>query len=151
MLAASILAGALLVWGGLRLLGFYARPDAGRFEFLAPREAAFLAAAADALYPPGGVVPPSGSEAGIPEYVDRYLGVVPARVRWLMRLLFLLVEQATLLFAAPGSGGRRRFSSLRAEQQVGQPRPRDPDQDAGEGEQDDRAAEVGLGEQQESG
>ena len=118
MFAASILAGALLVWGGLRLLGFYARPDAGRFEFLAPREAAFLAAAADALYPPGGVVPPSGSEAGIPEYVDRYLGVVPARVRWLMRLLFLLVEQATLLFAAPGSGGRRRFSSLRAEQQV---------------------------------
>ena len=34
------------------------------------------------------------------------------------RLLFLLVEQATLVFAAPGAGGRRRFSSLRPEQRV---------------------------------
>jgi hypothetical protein len=118
MLIASILGLALLVWGGLRLFGGYGRPEAERFAFLAPREAAFLTAAADALYPPGGVVPPSGVEAGIPEYVDRYLGVVPVRVRWLMRLLFLLVEQATLFFAAPGGGGRRRFSSLRAEQQV---------------------------------
>jgi hypothetical protein len=118
MLAAGILGGAFLVWGALRLLGRYARPAPGRFELLAPREAAFLAAAANALYPPGGVVPPSGSEAGIPEYVDRYLGVVPARVRLLMRLLFLLVEQATIVFAAPGPGGRRRFSSLRGEQQV---------------------------------
>jgi len=95
MLAAGILGGAFLVWGALRLLGRYARPEPGRFELLAPREAAFLAASADALYPPGGVVPPSGSEAGIPEYVDRYLGVVPARVRLLMRLLFLLVDGDT--------------------------------------------------------
>jgi hypothetical protein len=118
MLAAGIVVGAFLTWGWLRLLGRYPRPEAGRFGILAAREAAFLAAAADALYPPGGAVPRSGSEAGIPEYVDRYLGVVPARVRWLMRLLFLLVEQATVLFAAPGRGGRRRFSSQSREQQV---------------------------------
>jgi hypothetical protein len=29
-----------------------------------------------------------------------------------MRLLFCLLEQATLVFPAPGRGGRRRFSSL---------------------------------------
>jgi hypothetical protein len=108
----------LVAWGWLRVFGRYARPEAGRFEVLAPREAAFLAASADALYPAGGPVPPSGSEAGIPEYVDRYLGAVPARVRLLMRLLFMLVEQATILFPGPGRGGRRRFSSLGPRQQV---------------------------------
>lgn len=117
MLAAGIL-GALLVWGGLRLFARYPRPEPGRFGILSRPEAAFLRAAADALYPPGGAVAPSGSEARIPDYVDGYLRVVPARVRRLMRLLFLLVEQATILFAAPGAGGRRRFSSLRPEQQV---------------------------------
>jgi hypothetical protein len=35
-----------------------------------------------------------------------------------MRLLFFLVEHATLFYPAPGRGGRRRFSSLRREQQV---------------------------------
>jgi hypothetical protein len=108
----------LLAWGGLRVFGRYPRPEAGRFEVLAPREAALVAASADALYPAGGPVPPSGSEAGIPEYVDRYLGAVPARVRLLMRLLFMLVEQSTILFPAPGRGGRRRFSSLGPQQQV---------------------------------
>jgi hypothetical protein len=35
-----------------------------------------------------------------------------------MRLLFVLIEHATVLFPAPGRGGRRRFSSLDREQQV---------------------------------
>jgi hypothetical protein len=98
-----------------RVFGGYARP-ATRQRVLAAREVAFLAAAADALYPPGGALAPSGSEAGIPAYLDGYLALVPARVRRLMRLLFLLVEQATLVFPAPGPRGRRRFSALSAAQ-----------------------------------
>jgi hypothetical protein len=85
---------------------------------LAPREWAFLAAAADALFPAGGAVTPSGSEAGIPAYTDRYVASVPATTRRLMRLLLFLVEHATLLFPAPPPWGRRRFSALSAEQRV---------------------------------
>ncbi|MEE2679188.1 MAG: hypothetical protein VX546_11470 [Myxococcota bacterium] len=49
-------------------------------------------------------------------HTDRWLVRVEPRVRLLMRLLFFLVEHATLFFPAPGWGGWRRFSSLRPEQ-----------------------------------
>jgi hypothetical protein len=39
-------------------------------------------------------------------------------MRRLMRLLFFLVEHSTALFAAPAPRGRRRFSSLSAEQRT---------------------------------
>ena len=100
---------ALLAIGLRRLgLGYPATPLAA----LARREAAFVEAAADAMFPPGGEIPESGVEAGIPGYVDRYLEALPGRQRLLIRALFLLMEQATLLFPAPGWGGWRRFSSL---------------------------------------
>ena len=70
------------------------------------------------MFPPGGAVPPSGREAGVPAYVDRYVCGVPPLIGRLMRLLFLLIEQATLVFPAPGGGGRGRFSSLTVEQRV---------------------------------
>jgi hypothetical protein len=101
-----------------RLLGGPSHPEPGRFRVLFAREAAFLSAASDAMFPAGGAIPPSGSEAGIPEYVDRYLRIVPWRARLLMRLLFLLVEQATLVFPAPGRGGRRPYSRLSPAQRV---------------------------------
>jgi hypothetical protein len=110
VLAGAILA-CLLALAARRVLGGYPRAG-GRFQVLAAREAAFLAAAADALYPPGGALAPSGSEAGLPAYLDDYLARLPARPRRLLRLLFLLVEQATLLWPAPGPRGRRRFSAL---------------------------------------
>ena len=100
---------ALLAIGLRRLgLGYPATPLAA----LARREAAFVEAAADAMFPPGGEIPESGVEAGIPGYVDRYLESLPGRQRLLIRALFLLMEQATLLFPAPGWGGWRRFSAL---------------------------------------
>jgi hypothetical protein len=83
-----------------------------------PYEAAFLAAASEALFPRGGAVEPSGLDAGIPSYVDRYLGDVPPKIRFLMRCLFLLFEHASFFLGAPGSGGRKRFSSLEPAQQV---------------------------------
>jgi hypothetical protein len=101
---------------GLRRLGLgYPATALGA---LARHEAAFVAAAADTMFPPGGEIPESGVEAGIPVYVDGYLTALPTRQRLLIRALFLLMEQATLLFPAPGWGGWRRFSALAPEQRA---------------------------------
>jgi hypothetical protein len=83
-------------------------PTPGSIQVLAPREVAFLEAAAEALYPPGG--------AGVAAYTDRYLAVLPATTRRLMRCLFFLFEHATALWPADGPGGFRRYSSLSEEQ-----------------------------------
>jgi hypothetical protein len=108
---------ALVVLAVLRLFGGY--PAAPRpFRVLAPREAAFLSAAAGATFPPGGAVPPSGAEADVASYTDRWLTTVTPRLRILMRLLFFLVEQATVFFPAPAPRGWRRFSSLSPEQRA---------------------------------
>lgn len=117
ILAAGALVALAVALGLRRLVGGYARPEED-LRVLAPREAALLRAAAEAFYPPGGPVPPSGAEVGIPAYVDRYLAAQDPPTRRLMRLLFLLVEQATLVFPAPGRRGWRRFSSLDVEQRV---------------------------------
>jgi hypothetical protein len=113
--AILVAAAALLGW---RLVARYPHPPSGRFRILAPREVAFLEAASEALFPHGGELAVSGAEAGVPAWVDGYVALQPARGRVLMRLLFCLVEQATLVFAAPGRGGRRRFSSLDPAQRV---------------------------------
>jgi hypothetical protein len=114
------------MWGWIALIGlgylgvrrFFAGYPGPGLRTLAPREAALVAAAADVLFPPGGPVTPSGVDAGVPEYIDRWVSAVPARVRLLMRLLFVLMEHATLVLWAPGPRGWRRFSSLSHEQQV---------------------------------
>lgn len=106
----------LLAWTLWRVFGGYAPAGAGT-RVLARRELALLAAAADATYPAGGPVAPSGQQAGVPQYADRYVSAVPAGTRRLMRMLFFLVEHATLFFPARGRGGFRRFSSLNRDQQ----------------------------------
>jgi hypothetical protein len=113
--------GAMLGWiAAAVLLGvavarvFLGYPgDAVPRRCLNRREIAFLAAAADALFPRGGAIEWSGAEASIPGYVDRLVAASQPRTRLLMRLLFFLVEHGTLLFPAPGGvSGLRRFSSL---------------------------------------
>jgi hypothetical protein len=98
-----------------RLFAGYPRP-VEPLTLLASREANFLVAAAEATFPAGGAIPLSGRDAGLPRYVDRWLKALPGRQRLLIRALFLLLEHATLLFAAPGRGGLRRFSSLSLDQ-----------------------------------
>ena len=99
---------------GWRILAGYPGP-ANAVEGLSRREAALVAAAAEALFPRGGSVPPSGLEAGVPAWCGRWLAALPAGTRFLVRCLFALVEHATLLFPAQGWDGFRRFSALDAE------------------------------------
>jgi hypothetical protein len=109
LVLALLLVGA--VAGLRRLLAGYPHPP-GRWQVLSPGEVALLEAAADTIYPPGGPVPPSGCEAGVPVWVDGYVAALPARMRLLTRALLMLVENATLLFPAPPPRGWRRFSAL---------------------------------------
>ena len=104
-------------YAATRIFAGYPRPARPHRE-LARREAAFIAAAAEAMYPPGGAIPASGLDADLPGYIDRLLSASNPRTRLLLRLLFFLVEHATLIFPAPGRGGRRRFSSLDFERRV---------------------------------
>jgi hypothetical protein len=89
------------------------------FAVLAPREEAFLQAAAEALFPPHADLPVSGGQADLPGYADRYLAVLPRRQRTLIRALFALFEHATLLWPGKGRGGFKRFSALSPEQRLG--------------------------------
>ncbi len=106
---------ALGIWAVRRAFFGYPDPSTST-ELLSPREMRFLARAGDTLFPAGGEPSPSGSEAEVPAFVDRYVAAMPRHLRILMRLLFFLVEQATLVFPAPGRGGFRRFSALRPKQ-----------------------------------
>ncbi len=110
-------AAAALGWASWRFWGGYPRPGR-RLEALAPRELALVTAVSEAMFPEGGAIPPSGAQAGVPAYVDGYVARVPATVRLLMRLLFILVEHATVLWPGPGAGGRRRLSAQSVEQRV---------------------------------
>jgi len=112
-----IAAAAVAAWGAARLfVGYPAPPTDSRT--LRRWERALVEGASDATFPPGGAVPASGREAGVADYVDRWVAEIPGNVRLLMGCLFLLVEHATLVWPAPGPGGRRRFSRLSTEQQV---------------------------------
>jgi len=115
-----LIAGALALLFILMLrrlaLGYPRRAE--RLEHVYRHEAAFLDAAAEALFPDQGAVPLAGKEAQIPRYVDRHLAALEPRVRLQIRALILLFEQSTLVFAAPGAGGRRRFTQLSVEQRV---------------------------------
>jgi hypothetical protein len=111
------LLGAAVVWAWGRFLVGYPRPPS-TVRILAPREYATIAAAASATFPRGGSVPPSGLDADVAGHVDRFVGAQVGRSRWLMRLLFILVEHGTLAFPPGGSGRRRRFSALTPPQQV---------------------------------
>jgi choline dehydrogenase-like flavoprotein len=79
---------------------------------------AFVRAAGDALFPPGGAIPPSSDDVDVPGYLDNWMGDLPPRQQLLITLLFTAIEQGTLIWG-PGLGGKlHRFSGLSAEQRV---------------------------------
>jgi hypothetical protein len=115
----------ILIWfliplalvGGAALLArgvFLGYPEGLTTRHLSRKEQAILAAAADALFPPGGPIPLSGTEAGAIPYLDAYVGRVDAAQRALMRLLFQAVEHGPWLF-----GPRlARFTRLGAAERI---------------------------------
>ena len=105
-------AAIVLGWAAARIGLGYPRPSFRPVQ-LHRREIAFIAAAADSMFPRGGAIAPSGGDAQVPAYVDRLVAASHPRTRVLMRLLFFLMEHATLCFPAPGGlSGLRRFSAL---------------------------------------
>ena len=117
MLIPSLLAAALIAYAIKRLFLGYPQPKV-RLDVMRPREAAFLDAAADAIFPAGGAIPLAGRDAALPSYADGFAKALPAHVRLQVRAMFMLFEQATIFFPAPGRLGRRRFSSLAPEQRI---------------------------------
>lgn len=79
-------------------------------------EAAFLTAAAETIFPGGAGLPLDGKAADLPGYADQYLDQLGVRQRRLIRAMFVLFEQATMIFPARGVGAFRRFSSMAPEQ-----------------------------------
>lgn len=76
---------------------------------LSAKEQAIVSACADALFPPAGPIPVSGTEAGLVGYVDGYLARAPRTARLLIRLLFRFVEHGPWIW-----GPRRvRFTRMR--------------------------------------
>jgi hypothetical protein len=92
----------------------YPPPRLAAGSTLTRKEQALVAAAADALFPPEGPIPLSGTEAGLVEYMDASLRRVPAGQRALLRLLFVFLEHGPWIF-----GPRRaRFTQLTPDDRV---------------------------------
>jgi hypothetical protein len=102
---------ALLVRG---IFFGYPPPSYPEAKLLRPKEQAIVAACADALFPPGGPIPVSGTEAGLVAYLDAYIAAMPPTPRLLGRLLFQSIEHSPWIF-----GPRRvRFTRLRPEERT---------------------------------
>ena len=97
----------VLLYGRLFLL--YPKPER-ELEQLQPWSFAFVRAAGETLFPSGGEVPVSADDADVPGYMDRWFALLPKQQRGLLKLLYILLEQAPL-----ASGFHiRRFSGLTA-------------------------------------
>ncbi len=73
-----------------------------------------VAACADAMFPPDGPIPVSGTQAGLVAYVDAYLRGLPRSQRVLVRLLFLFIQLSPLLFGPL----RSRFTRLSPSERI---------------------------------
>jgi hypothetical protein len=97
----------------LRLFLDYPRRPAGVHN-LTGRETTIVSAAADAMFPRGGTISESGTQAGVVYYLDAQLGLVSKKNKSLIRLLFLFVELSPFVFGPR----RRRFTRLSEAEQT---------------------------------
>jgi hypothetical protein len=111
----GVLAGvaALGAWTVRALFLGYPRA-ALRGVLLSRKEQAIVSACADALFPPAGPIPISGTEAGLVRYMDSYLGRLPRVPRVLARLLLFSVEHGPWIFGPRPA----RFTRLRPVERV---------------------------------
>ena len=87
------------------------RIPAADLQVLSRREYEFVEAAAEAMFPRGGALEPSGRDAGVARYVDGFVASQPRRLRVLIHLLVFLCEHAAV-FRLGGRGGFRPFTRL---------------------------------------
>jgi hypothetical protein len=85
-----------------------------RARTLSARERVIVAACADALFPSGGPIPLSGTEAGLVDYMDRYVARAPRPLRPYMRLLLHFIELSPWVFGPC----RARFTRLSHEDRI---------------------------------
>ena len=85
----------------------YAKPTRN-YKHLTRVDVAVLHAVGEVMFPAGGALSPSYDDAGVVEYTDDYFGWHQPRNRFLMHLLFVLIEHATLVFMP----SFQRFSQL---------------------------------------
>ena len=57
-----------------------------------------VVAASDAMFPRGGAIEASGSDAGVVAYFEQMLGEMPGKNRVLVRLLLVFIELSPLVF-----------------------------------------------------
>lgn len=62
------------------------------------RERIFITVFADTLFPKGGDIPLSGSQAELVLYTSTYLEKLPTKQRILCRMLFLFIQLSPILF-----------------------------------------------------
>ena len=111
----AALAAVLLAVGLLVRAVFLGYPRAAiPGAWLNRKEQAIVSACADALFPPGGPIPVSGTEAGMVRYLDTYLGRLPRVPRLLVRLLLHSIEHGPWLFGPRPA----RFTRLRPVERV---------------------------------
>lgn len=72
-------------------------PASAEVPALNKKEQAVIQAAANAMFPRGGVLPISGSEAGVLRYFNETLVTSPRQIRLLLRLLLVLTEHGPWL------------------------------------------------------
>jgi hypothetical protein len=97
-----VLVALILIAAVLALLGrglFLGYPPARfRGAVLGAKEQAIVAACADALFPQGGAIPLSGTEAGVVRWLDEHMRELPAPTRMLVRLMLQFVELGPWIF-----------------------------------------------------
>jgi hypothetical protein len=102
---------ALLVRG---IFFGYPRARLTGAKSLSAKEQAIVAAVADAMFPKGGAIPLSGTEAGLIAYMDAYVGRMPNASRALCRLLFPFLEHGPWLFGPK----RIRFTRMNHDERL---------------------------------
>lgn len=85
-----------------------------RGAFLGRKEQAIVAACADALFPPGGPIPLSGTEAGLVAYMDTYVRRLGRSQRFLIKLLLWSIEHTPWIFGPRHA----RFSRISHEERL---------------------------------
>ena len=81
---------------------------------LSRKEQAIVAACADALFPPQGPIPLSGTDAGLVAYMDAYVRRLPRAPRILVHLLIHSMEHGPWIFGPRPA----RFTRLRPAERV---------------------------------